>query len=198
MNTVMTSNFNFRALSDLAVVCLLRLRYACGYSGLVGLLLLLLALGYGFASLSLQDQITENKLLLQKLQLSPPPVAEETVPVLTESQQVTNFYQQFPSQDKLSSILQDVHRIADQSGVQLTLGDYKWLKDADPSLVRYEIVFPVEAQYQPLRQFIQQVGLAYPTLGLSEVNIKRESAKLGGAQVKLSYVLMMAKDQAWR
>lgn len=198
MNALMTNNFNARALFDLAILSLLRLRYVCGYSGLTGLLLLLVALGYGFASLSLQDQIAENKLLLQKLQLLPPQVQEEVAPVLTESQQVTRFYQQFPAQETLSAILQDVHRIADQSGVQLTLGDYKWLKDADPSLVRYEIVFPVEAQYQPLRQFIQQVGMAYPTLGLSEVNIKRESAKLGGAQVKLSYVLIMAKDQSWR
>lgn len=198
MNALMTNNFNARALFDLAILSLLRLRYVCGYSGLTGLLLLLVALGYGFASLSLQDQIAENKLLLQKLQLLPPQEQEEVAPVLTESQQVTRFYQQFPAQETLSAILQDVHRIADQSGVQLTLGDYKWLKDADPSLVRYEIVFPVEAQYQSLRQFIQQVGMAYPTLGLSEVNIKRESAKLGGAQVKLSYVLIMAKDQSWR
>jgi hypothetical protein len=75
------------------------------------------------------------------------------------------------------------------------LGEYKLAPDANnPRLMRYEIIFPVQGSYQNLKAFISGASEQFPTLGLVEVNIKRETVKDTAVQIKLSYALLLRRE----
>jgi hypothetical protein len=75
------------------------------------------------------------------------------------------------------------------------LGEYKLATDANnPRFMRYEIIFPVQGSYQNLKAFISGASEQFPTLGLAEVNIKRETVKDTAVQIKLSYALMLRRE----
>lgn len=173
------------------------LRYQLGLIGLVGLLSLLASLLLGVslfmpAQHTLQQKVSEMTLL--STQPKSNPVVQ--IPVLNDEQALNKFYKQFPPISDLSKVLEQLHRLASDKGVSLSNGEYKLSNDANnPNLMRYEIIFPVQASYKNLRDFIAAAGQQFPTLGLAEVNLKRESVKDTAVQIKLSYVLLLVRSR---
>lgn len=169
-------------------------KHQLGITGVIGIVgLVACAIFWLAMAIPLRLSIVEHKQTLQAFTAEHDHPSAVAVPVLTEPEQIEKFYAQFPLATDLPDIIRDIHQAAEDSGIALSVGEYKWLKDADNRVVRYEIVFPVQAKYQPLRRFIEAVGIAHPTLGLSEISIKRETIEQGVAQVKLSYVLLMRR-----
>ena len=79
-------------------------------------------------------------------------------------------------------------------GIRLVIGEYKMAPDVNnPRLMRYVIIFPVQSNYKNLHNFIASASEKFPTLGLSEVSLKRDSVKDGAVQIKLSYVLFLSR-----
>jgi Tfp pilus assembly protein PilO len=118
------------------------------------------------------------------------------IPVLNDEQALSKFYKQFPPISDLSKVLEQLHQLASDKGVNLSNGEYKLSNDANnPNLMRYEIIFPVQASYKNLRDFIAAASQQFPTLGLAEVNLKRESVKDTAVQIKLSYVLLLVRSR---
>lgn len=172
------------------------LRYQLGLIGLAGLLALIACLFLGFtlimpAQHKLQQKLSEMQWL--STQPKSNPIAH--VDVLNDEQSLNKFYKQFPSVIDLSKVLEQLHQLATEKGISLTNGEYKLTNDANnPNLIRYEIIFPVQASYKNLRDFIAAASQQFPTLGLTEVNVKRESVKDSAVQIKLSYVLLLVRS----
>jgi Tfp pilus assembly protein PilO len=173
------------------------LRYQLGLIGLVGLFSVLASLLLGLTLLmpaqhTLQQKMSEMTLLSTQPKSNSAP----QTPVLNDAQALSKFYKQFPPISDLSKVLEQLHQLASDKGVSLSNGEYKLSNDANnPSLMRYEIIFPVQASYKNLRDFITAASQQFPTLGLAEVNLKRESVKDTAVQIKLSYVLLLVRSR---
>jgi Tfp pilus assembly protein PilO len=173
------------------------LRFWLGTAGQLGLLLIwLLALFGLFVMLPAQHKLQAQREQLAWLQAQPKAQARPA-PVLADAQQLQQFYAQFPSQDDLSELLRQLHQLAQECGMNLVMGDYKLSHQRDnTALQRYEIILPVQARYGALRDFIAQAALRFPTLGLSEISIKRDGIQDDEAEVKLTYVWLLRGEGA--
>ncbi|HWU35493.1 MAG TPA: hypothetical protein VN023_09695 [Methylovorus sp.] len=168
------------------------LRFWLGGAGQAGLVLMLLVALLGLLVwLPQQQQLQTQREQLAWLQAQPKAQARPA-PVLDDARQLQEFYAQFPPQDALSELLRGLHQLAQESGMNLVMGDYKLSHQRDNSALQcYEIILPVKARYSVLRDFIAQAALRYPTLGLSEISIKRDGIQDDEAEVKLTYVWLL-------
>ncbi len=173
------------------------LRYQLGALGLLGLLGLLAGLLMLLSAvMPAQQAVQHKKDEITWLNAQPQGAMQQTqAPKLDDEQALQQFYQQFPPVGEVSKVLAQIHQLAQEKGISLVVGEYKLAPDANnPRLMRYEIIFPVQGSYKNLRAFIASASEKFPTLGLAEVNIKRESVKDTAVQIKLSYALLLRRD----
>jgi len=171
------------------------LRHQLGVLGMLGLLGLFGCVLMGLISLMPAEQALQQKTQeLALLRQQPIGNVEGQTPKLNDGQALEKFYQQFPPVSDLSKILAQIHQLALDKGIHLVVGEYKMAPDVNnPRLMRYAIVFPVQSNYKNLHNFIAIASEKFPTLGLSEVSLKRDSVKDGAVQIKLSYVLFLSR-----
>ena len=173
------------------------LRYQLGMPGLLGLLgligsLMLLLSSVMPAQQALQQKKNELAWLSKQPQI---PQQEMQATKLNDEQALQQFYQQFPPVSEVSKVLAQIHQLAQEKGISLVVGEYKLVADANnPRLMRYGIIFPVQGSYKNLRAFIAGASEKFPTLGLAEVDIKRESVKDTAVQIKLTYALLLRRE----
>jgi len=174
------------------------LRHQLGLIGTLGLLGLIICMLIGLTSLLPGEQALQQKT--QELAwLSQQPAesgqAQAKLPRLNDEEALQKFYAQFPPVGEVSKVLSQIHQLAQVKGISLVVGEYKLAPDANnPRLMRYEIIFPVQGSYKNLKAFIASASEQFPTLGLSEVNIKRETVKDTAVQIKLSYALLLRRE----
>ncbi len=171
------------------------LRHQLGVLGMLGLLGLFGCVLMGLISLMPAEQTLQQKTQeLALLRQQPIGNVEGQTPKLNDGQALEKFYQQFPPVSDLSKILAQIHQLALDKGIHLVVGEYKMAPDVNnPRLMRYAIVFPVQSNYKNLHNFIASASEKFPTLGLSEVSLKRDSVKEAAVQIKLSYVLFLSR-----
>lgn len=172
------------------------LRYQLGLLGMIGLLSIITCLMMWFVIvMPMQAQLLQKNHELSWLSTQPKTTPAAEVLVLNDEQALQKFYQHFPGVADLPTVLEQIHQMAVDKGIKLAVGEYKLSNDArDQNLMRYELIFPVQASYKNMRDFIEAVSLKFPTLGLSEISIKRDSIKERATQIKLNYVLFMVKN----
>ena len=174
------------------------LRHQLGLLGTLGLLGLVICMLIGLTSLLPGEEALKQKT--QELAwLSQQPAesgqAQAKLPRLNDEEALQKFYAQFPPVGEVSKVLSQIHQLAQVKGISLVVGEYKLAPDANnPRLMRYEIIFPVQGSYKNLKAFIASASEQFPTLGLSEVNIKRETVKDTAVQIKLSYALLLRRE----
>lgn len=171
-------------------------RYQLGLLGMAGLLVLIGGLMVGLAVvMPAQLQLQKKAHELSWLSTQPKIQATPQVAVLNDEQTLQKFYRQFPPVTDLPKVLEQIHQLAVDKGIKLAVGEYKLSNDAtNQNLMRYELIFPVQASYKNMRDFIEAASLKFPTLGLSEISIKRDSIGDSAAQIKLNYVLLMVRN----
>ena len=172
--------------------------------GAVGILAMAILFGniasWMLVVMPLQGDIREKSAELAWLHKQPKSNDVAVKPVLNDEQQLVQFYRQFPDASQLNTLLGQLHQLAIDNGIVLVTGEYKLGEYTlsgglnNRKLVRYEIIFPIQANYAQLRAFIDAASQKFPTLGLGEINIKRESVNESGGQVRLNYVLLMSKS----
>ena len=174
------------------------LRHQLGLLGTLGLLGMVICMLIGLTSLLPGEQVLQQKIqALAWLSQQPneSAQAQAKLPKLNDEEALQKFYAQFPPVGEVSKVLAQIHQLAQAKGISLVVGEYKLAPDANnPSLMRYEIIFPVQGSYQNLKAFIASASEQFPTLGLSEVNIKRETVKDTAVQIKLSYALLLRRE----
>jgi len=171
------------------------LRHQLGVLGMLGLLGLFGCVLMGLISLMPAEQALQQKTQeLALLRQQPIGNVEGQTPKLNDGQALEKFYQQFPPVSDLSKTLAQIHQLALDKGIHLVVGEYKMAPDGNnPRLMRYAIVFPVQSNYKNLHDFIASASEKFPTLGLSEVSLKRDSVKEAVVQIKLSYILFLSR-----
>ncbi len=174
------------------------LRHQLGLLGTLGLLGLVICMLIGLTSLLPGEQALQQKtqaLAWLRKQPNESAQAQAKLPKLNDEEALQKFYEQFPPVGEVSKVLAQIHQLAQLKGISLVVGEYKLAPDANnPSLMRYEIIFPVQGSYKNLKAFISSASEQFPTLGLAEVNIKRETVKDTAVQIKLSYALLLRRE----
>lgn len=161
-----------------------------GLTGMVGIGLLLFALaGYLAAVLPQQKQAQSMELQLKQARKVPVAVA----PVEDAATRSDQFYASFPAVDSLPLWLETLHKMADEQGLQLIQGEYKLSADQDGRMMRYQILLPVKGSYPHVRHFIENATKFIPNLGVSEINLKRDTVAENQVEARLSFILFLLK-----
>jgi hypothetical protein len=94
----------------------------------------------------------------------------------------------------LPDMLKTLHALAQKYGITLDSGDFKFGNIEGDKLLRYEITLPVKCSYPNLRSFVEDAAHKIPTMGLSEINLKREAVVDNMVQAKLDFILYLSEN----
>ena len=180
---------------NVTMLYLHRLRYYLGTFGLIGLAVAMGGLViYLFAVLPAERQAQFSAAQLRNLRVQSPitPVAEPSP--IGGSAALTEFYGQFPTVQTLPDMLKTLYALAQKHNIILKRGDFKFGNAQGDKLLRYEITLPVKCSYPDLRSFINEVAHNLPTMGLSEINLKRETVGDNMVNAKLAFVLFLSDN----
>jgi Tfp pilus assembly protein PilO len=164
-----------------------------GRTGLAGLALLVLALGWagnrlpdGYARLSdLQRNTASLHERLQRVAGSFDNAA------LTPQEQLTNFYSAFPDRRTVSDHLEGLYRTAAVHGVTLSQGEYRAKRESEGMLVRYQIALPVSGHYLSVRKFLNESLKLNPFLALDNVSVQRNKINDTTVEARLQLTLYL-------
>jgi Tfp pilus assembly protein PilO len=109
--------------------------------------------------------------------------------------QLSEFYGAFPAGDKETEILASIYAAAAHNNLALETGEYKRLTDNSQKLVRYQAIFPIKGSYIQIRQFMDDVLTALPSVSLDDVSFKRESIGSGTLDARVKLTLFMLKNR---
>lgn len=174
---------------------LYRLRHRLGFAGLAGLAVAAGGLAvYLFAVLPAERQAQSGAAQLLHLRMQPktPSVAEPSR--RGDGAALAEFYGQFPAMHTLPGLLKTLHALAQKHGITLARADFKFSRAEGEKLLRYEITLPVKCSYLHLRSFIDEAARKLPTMGLSEISLKREAVGDSMVQAKLNFVLYLSDN----
>jgi hypothetical protein len=105
--------------------------------------------------------------------------------------QLSNFYAFFPLTEDLPELLGRIHRAATQNQLLLKKGEYKFSRDADFRLARYEVTLPVNGDYATVRGFVNDVLQAVPSAAVDELTLKRESVDQPELEARVRFSLFL-------
>jgi len=97
--------------------------------------------------------------------------------------------QLFQSKKVVERDLNRIFEIAFKNQIDLQVGDYKWIVDGSSSISKYQITYPVVAEYSSIERFIVQVMLELPWVSLDSFSIRRESVKDDDVQADIVFTL---------
>jgi hypothetical protein len=80
-----------------------------------------------------------------------------------------------PDRNAIPGVLGEIAHQAALAGVTLTGGHYSYSPPKSGSVGRYEMEFPVEADYPGVRDFINRTLTAVPAAGLDKLHMERKT-----------------------
>jgi hypothetical protein len=107
------------------------------------------------------------------------------------SEQLSAFHEFFPKSKQSPELLAKIYAAASRLGVSLGQGEYRMARDHSGKLLRYELNFPVRAEYFQIRKFLNQVLNDVPSASLDNVSFQRRriSDPVLDSQIKLTVYL---------
>ena len=170
-----------------------RLHYHLGLAGLAGLAVVAGGLAiYLFAVLPAERQAQSSAAQLLHLRMQPVATSVAEPSRKGDDAALAEFYGQFPAMRDLPDMLKTLHALAQKHDITIDRGDFKFGSTEGDKLLRYEITLPVKCSYLHLRSFIEEAARKLPTLGLSEINLKREAVGDNIVQAKLAFILFLS------
>ena len=157
-----------------------------GAMGLLGSTLLALALGL----LLTQARPLQQKMLHQKQQLDSLRAAAHTVaavPAMAKPDPLATL----PPDSSAAAALGELEQLAHAHGFELVRGQYSAAAVNQARLARWQLAFPVEADYPALHAFVAAALERLPNLVLDEVKLKRERIEDLGLQAELRFSLFV-------
>jgi hypothetical protein len=92
--------------------------------------------------------------------------------------------------DKLvEADLNKIFELALKNEVELPQGDYQWSVDPNSPFRKYQISYPVVADYRNVENFVTQVLLALPWAALNGFEIRRNAVSETEVQADLTFTL---------
>jgi hypothetical protein len=157
-----------------------------GWSGLVGILLVIIALIFELTAVSVTRQqaaVAERRIEALRRQLADRPAMQTPASV-----EQPDF---FPRREALVKAIERIHALADEHGLAHGSGEYQALLPAagqTGGLVRYRFTLPLQGAYPAWRNWLAAVMNEMPAVALSELQLKRDNVSNGvmNAQVRLT------------
>ncbi len=132
-----------------------------------------------------KNMLSENQLLKNKIESLRLERAKGEIP----SDNKIEITQLFQSKKVVEKDLNRIFEIAFKNQIDLPVGDYKWTLDKSTNISKYQITYPVAAEYGNIEKFIVQVLLELPWASLDSFSIRRESVKDDGVQADIVFTL---------
>ena len=159
-----------------------------GALGVSSIALLMIAFIFMFAALKpleMRDRALEHEL--QSRSRSTPP-SDEYVRTSTPATRMDAFYQHLGSAGPTINSLDQLHAIAQASGVSIHTAEYR-MQATGTRLERYEIRVPLRASYAQIRSFLDTALAEIPMLSLDQVKFKRQTASESTVEAELNLTL---------
>lgn len=156
-----------------------------GFTGLLGLLLLISAFGLDlFALHPAQTQLKQARAAYAQLAAEPP--ASRRPPPNPLGTLAT-----LPRRSQVPALLKQLAAVAKQQGVDLPQGHYHLSSVAQGQLLRLQARYPIDAAYAPVRGFLGASLATFPSLVLDGFTFKRTdiAATQVTGEVRLSFYL---------
>ena len=93
---------------------------------------------------------------------------------VTPEQGLIRAVAQLPTRAQMPAVLGQVLSQAKAAGVELAKGQYTYVASSTGGFGRYELDFPVKAQYPDVRDFINRTLTHIPAAGLDKLSIERK------------------------
>lgn len=108
---------------------------------------------------------------------------------VTPEQGLIRAVAQLPTRAEVPAVLGQILQQARAAGVALEKGQYTYVASAAGGFGRYELDFPVKAQYPGIRDFINRTLTHIPAAGLEKLSIERKV--VGDTQVNAEVRLVI-------
>lgn len=105
--------------------------------------------------------------------------------------QMRSFYAILPDVRDIPQVLQTIHAAALKQGFDLSEAQLKLQTDANATVARYEMVFPIKAAYPATRDFVSQVMREIPALALEEMRLQRSDPDSSILESRIAFVLFL-------
>jgi len=141
-----------------------------GAPGVLAIGIALACAGFYVQALApLEAQATAQRAALERLRLRTPyqPVSSG------REQDLRRFYGLFPSAAQLGEQVEQLHRLARRSGLELSQGEYRLERRAE-GLWAYRVTLPVRGSYAQLRGFLSAVLAEMPVVSLDALRFERK------------------------
>ena len=112
---------------------------------------------------------------------------------LPVSEQLAEFYKLFPQQNQLTDTVGKIFEIAKAQGLALPQGEYRVADEQAGKLRRFQMLFPVKAEYPSIRRFLASLATDVPAAVLEHIQFERQ--KIGDPQVEATIKLALYVEQ---
>jgi len=126
-------------------------------------------------------ELESSQQQVSQLKLAASSSAKETAALETE--------RAMQSEKLVEADLNKIFEIAFKNELELPLGDYQWSVDPNSPFRKYQISYPVVAEYPNVENFVTQVLLALPWAALNGYEIRRNSVSDTEVQADLTFTL---------
>jgi len=126
-------------------------------------------------------ELESSQQQLSQLKLAASSSAKETAALETE--------RAMQSEKLVEADLNKIFEIAFKNELELPLGDYQWSVDPNSPFRKYQISYPVVAEYPNVENFVTKVLLALPWAALNGYEIRRNSVSDTEVQADLTFTL---------
>jgi Tfp pilus assembly protein PilO len=116
---------------------------------------------------------------------------DQTRPV---DEQLTAFYQIFPSERDAVDWIGKIAAIAERHGLELQQVDYKVSRDKIGRLTRFQMSLPLTGEYPKVRNFLSSLRAEIPIVSLEQVEFERQ--KVGDPKVDAKVQLVIFLESA--
>jgi len=166
-----------------------------GWSGIVGVAMLLFAGGYYVLTYApLQNEVAAQKqaLMTTSAEFKRPGRMDDAN---TPRTQLDEFYSRLTKQDDVSEVIRALHRTAHAAGLRFDRGDYRPQRDGSGRLLRYQITLPVSGDYPNVRRFLAQALHDEPALALDGVGFQTDQSG-GDLETRVQFTLFVSANES--
>src|SRR5262249_13236897 len=93
---------------------------------------------------------------------------------ITPEQGLTRVVAELPTRAQMPAVLGQLLQQAQEAGIDLNKGQYSYSPATKGEVGRFELDFPVTAQYPAVRDFINRILTRTPAAGLQKLTIQRK------------------------
>ncbi|MDQ3187218.1 MAG: hypothetical protein M3Q16_12345 [Pseudomonadota bacterium] len=105
------------------------------------------------------------------------------------------FYAFFPNIDSSPFWIKEMVQVAATTNVEISVSEYRMVRDKGWRLARYEMMLPVRGRYPQVRAFIADALRVVPAMALVDVAIKREGVESELLEASLKFNLYLSEGK---